>query len=134
MTVIDDFVVLVDGQGTPVGEQRKSLVHTAFTPLHLAFSVYLFDRTAGNVLVTRRALEKLTWPGSGPTAAAVTRGWVRNFRWRSVVGPSELGLQIDGLSCVLPDFAYQARDASGICENEICPVFVGTVVQQARAI
>ena len=35
----------------------------------------------------------------------------------------ELGLSVGELSCVLPDFAYTATDASGIVENEICPVF-----------
>lgn len=130
--MVDDLVVLVDATGTPIGEERKSQVHTAFTPLHLAFSVYLFD-DAGNVLMTRRALSKLTWPGvwsnsccghqkSGESPA---RGVGRRTHM-------ELGLQIADLRCVLPDFAYQARDASGVCENEICPVFVGTAVEPAR--
>ncbi|MEJ7650480.1 MAG: isopentenyl-diphosphate Delta-isomerase [Nakamurella sp.] len=123
----DDLVVLVDPAGTPIGSERKSRVHTTDTPLHLAFSVYLFDG-AGNVLMTRRALSKLTWPGvwtnsccghqrlDEPPAEGVRR------RTRA-----ELGLQITDLRCVLPDFAYRARDAGGIVENEICPVFVGTV-------
>jgi len=36
----------------------------------------------------------------------------------------ELGAQIRGVRCVLPDFRYRARDDSGIVENELCPVFV----------
>ena len=40
----------------------------------------------------------------------------------------ELGLEVADLRCALPDFAYTARDASGIRENEICPVFVGRPV------
>jgi isopentenyldiphosphate isomerase len=31
--------------------------------------------------------------------------------------------EVGELSCVLRDFAYTATDASGIVENEICPVF-----------
>ncbi|MEO5834096.1 MAG: isopentenyl-diphosphate Delta-isomerase [Nakamurella sp.] len=130
--MVDDLVVLVDAAGTPIGEERKSQVHTAFTPLHLAFSVYLFDGR-GNVLMTRRALSKLTWPGvwtnsccghqrlDEPPAQGVGR---RTH--------TELGLSIDDLRCVVPHFAYQARDASGVCENEICPVFVGTAVEPHR--
>ena len=40
----------------------------------------------------------------------------------------ELGIRADGLRCVLPDFAYRAVDASGIVENEVCPVWVGRLV------
>ena len=35
----------------------------------------------------------------------------------------ELGLEVGDFKCVLPDFSYTATDASGIVENEICPVF-----------
>lgn len=132
MTVIDDFVVLVDRDGNAIGEQRKSLVHTAFTPLHLAFSVYLFD-DAGRVLFTRRALSKLTWPGVWTNSCC---GHPRLDEDLShAVGRrthAELGLQLTDLTCVLPDFSYQARDASGICENEICPVFAARAVQPVR--
>ncbi len=37
----------------------------------------------------------------------------------------ELGMEVGDLECVLPDFAYRATDASGIVENEVCPVFRG---------
>ena len=44
----------------------------------------------------------------------------------------ELGAQVADIVCALPDFGYSARDASGIEENEHCPVFIaraGSAVQ-----
>lgn len=132
MTAAPELVVLVNEQREPIGELPKSLAHHADTPLHLAFSLYLLDEE-GRLLMTRRALSKLTWPGvwtnsccghpgpGEPMEDAITR------RVRS-----ELGLRVAGINCALPDFAYRARDASGVWENEICPVFFATVHPSAH--
>jgi isopentenyl-diphosphate delta-isomerase type 1 len=124
----DDLVVLLDDNRVAIGQQERSDVHSAETPLHLAFSLYVFD-AAGRVLFTRRALSKTTWPGvwtntccghprpGEPIEVALRR------RLRE-----ELGMEVTGLRCVLPDFAYRARDVSGIWENEVCPVFTATAV------
>jgi len=121
----DDLVVLLDERDLPVGEAPRRSVHTDRTPRHLAFSCYLFDER-GRVLLTRRALEKATWPGvwtnsccghprPGETAEDAVRRRVAQ----------ELGAGVEGLELVLPDFGYRAVDASGIVENEACPVWVG---------
>ena len=55
-------VVLLDAGGLPIGTDLKATVHTEDTPLHLAFSCHVRN-TDGDVLVTRRALSKKTWPG-----------------------------------------------------------------------
>jgi isopentenyl-diphosphate delta-isomerase len=128
MNPADQLVILLDPDGSPIGEQRKSSVHHADTPLHLAFSLYLFDQ-AGRLLMTRRALRKATWPGV----------WTNTCCGHPMPGESipdaiqrrlraELHLDVTELRCVLPEFAYRARDASGVWENEVCPVFVGVVV------
>jgi isopentenyl-diphosphate delta-isomerase len=122
-----ELVVLVDADGTPTGTARKSTVHGDATPLHLAFSCHVFD-AAGRVLVTRRALGKLTWPGvwtnsfcGHPAPDEAIPDAVRRRARR------ELGLEVGDLEPVLPDFRYRAVDASGIVENEICPVYRAVV-------
>lgn len=123
-----EMVVLVDADGTPTGVAEKAGVHTADTPLHLAFSCYL-DDAAGRVLLTRRALGKKTWPGVWTNACcghpgpgeAPEEAVVRRAR-------QELGAELERLHPVLPDFRYRAVDVAGVVENEVCPVFAATLV------
>lgn len=118
-----DLVILVDEAGTAIGTADKSSVHTIDTPLHLAFSCHVYD-PEGRVLVTRRALTKQAWPGV----------WTNAFCGHPAPGETmeaalerrasyELGISITSIEPLLPEFRYRAVDASGIVENEICPVF-----------
>lgn len=121
-----ELVVLLDEAGRRAGTADKREVHTDATPLHLAFSCYLFN-DAGEVLVTRRALSKVAWPGVWTNA--VCGHPMPDEAWPDAVGrraSHELGIDasvLDAVVPVLPDFRYWARDASGIVENEVCPVF-----------
>ena len=130
----EDIVVLADENGQPAGTENKVVVHTADTPLHFAFSAWLVRD--GQLLLTRRALTKQTWPGV----------WTNSFCGHPAPGESnvdavyrratfELGINADDLSEpveVLPDFAYRAVDSSGIVENEICPVFITELAADAE--
>jgi isopentenyl-diphosphate delta-isomerase type 1 len=129
-----DHVVLLSDSHEPIGEVPRSEVHGRVTPLHLAFSVHVFDKS-GNTLITRRSLTKATWPGvwtntccghprpdeSIPTAIR------RRLH-------DELGLDVADVECVLPDFGYRATDASGIEENEVCPVFAARALHPSAAV
>lgn len=118
-----DEVVLLSEDGTPIGTAPKAQVHSGDTPLHLAFSCYVYD-VSGRLLVSRRALTKRTWPGvwtnsfcGHPQPGEQLEDAVRRH------GRLELGVELEGLHAELPDFRYLAVDASGVVENEVCPVF-----------
>ena len=113
----------MDEAGYASGTADKTAVHHAQTPLHLAFSCYLFNE-AGQFLLTRRAESKRTWPGvwtntccGHPLPGEPMSGSVlRRLR-------EELGISAAKLTLVLPRFRYQARMANGVLENELCPVY-----------
>jgi isopentenyl-diphosphate Delta-isomerase len=121
-----ELVVLLDESGAPIGTAEKVSVHTTSTPLHLAFSCHVYN-AAGDVLVTRRALSKTTWPGVWTNSfcghPAPDEDPLDAIRRRAL---HELGITLDSIEVVLPDFRYRAVDASGIVENEICPVYRAT--------
>jgi isopentenyl-diphosphate Delta-isomerase len=119
-----ELIVLVDSRGEPTGTAEKLSSHHADTPLHLAFSCYVFEAD-GRFLATRRSEDKLVWPGV----------WTNTVCGHPAPGESfeaairrrldqELGMTADGIEVVLPDHVYRAPPFNGIVEHEFCPVFV----------
>lgn len=126
-----ELVILVDEAGNAIGSTPKATVHDAQTPLHLAFSCYVFDR-GGRLLMTQRALDKPTFPGvwtnsvcGHPSPGEDIFGAVERR------AEQELGMTLSALRLALPRFRYEATGANGVRENELCPVFTAIATSDA---
>ena len=128
----EELVVLVDGAGNPIGTTPKATVHTTETPFHLAFSCYVFNDD-GQLLITRRALTKTAWPGVWTNSfcghPAPEESFTDAIQRRAAF---ELGLDLGDIKIAIPDFSYRAVDASGVVENEFCPVYTATAAADPK--
>lgn len=121
-----EHVVLVDENNRVLGTMPKDAVHGAMTPLHRAFSVFVFRTGDRKFLLQQRSGRKRTWP----------LVWSNSCCGHPMLGESnveaarrrlqtELGLRPTLLEEVAP-YRY-CFTRNGVMENEICPILVGLV-------
>ncbi len=116
-------VVLVDEDNNVIKTMPKEEVHGSDTPLHRAFSSFIF-RSDGKLLLQQRSHKKKTWPlvwsnsCCGHPALDESTTDAANRRLRD-----ELGMSVDRIEEVSPYRYKFIKD--GIMENEICPILVG---------
>jgi len=124
-------IVLLDENWQPIGTAPKLASHHGETPLHLAFSCYVFN-DAGEVLITQRALTKKVWPGIWTNSCCghpAPNELIEDAIDRRL--DYELGMDVLDLQLALPRFRYRC-ELNGIVENECCPVYVAKVRSQPQ--
>jgi len=128
----NELIVLVDDNGNELGAAPKLASHHLNTPLHKAFSCYIFN-DKGQLLVTQRALSKKVWPGvwtnsvcghPGPNESDIDAIARRAF--------DEVGAKVSDVSIVLPDYRYVTPPFQGVIENELCPVYFARLAADVR--
>lgn len=119
-----ELIVLVDDDGNEIGTAPKLASHHMHTPLHKAFSCYIFDKD-GRFLVTQRALSKKVWPGVWTNSVCGHPGPGESneaaIRRRT---QDEVGIGLEDILIVLPDYRYTTPPYEEVIENEICPVYL----------
>lgn len=120
-----EYLVLVDGNDTPVGTGEKVECHLPRGRLHRAFTALLFDRS-GRLILARRSASKMLWPGFWDgTFASHPRASETYVEAAERRMPQEMGA-----SCrmdYLFKFEYHVPYRDVGSENEVCGTVIGTV-------
>lgn len=117
-----EHVVLVNEANQILATMPKSEVHTLETPLHRAFSIFVFN-SKNELLLQQRSHMKKTWPlvwsnscCGHPELTESTHQAAQRRLYQ------ELGMEVSEVILV-SDYRYRfTRD--GVTENEICPIHV----------
>ena len=121
----EELVILVDENDNPIGKEEKVKCHLPDGKLHRAFTALLFDES-GRLVLTRRAKEKMLWPGDWDGTFAShpreSETYVSSGERRM---PEELG--IEGKLDYLHKFEYHVPYKDVGSENEICGTLIGVI-------
>ena len=127
--VAEEYLILVDKDDNPIGTEEKVKCHLPNGILHRAFTALLFDKN-GRLVLTRRAKEKMLWPGDWDGTVAShpreSETYVSSGERRM---PEELGIE-----CKLDylfKFEYHVPYKDVGSENEICGTLIGVVDESA---
>lgn len=124
------LLILVDEQDNPIGFEEKVQCHLADGQLHRAFTALLFN-PQGKLLLTRRAKEKMLWPGDwdGTFASHPVKGdsYVSAGERRM---PQELG--VSASLDYLNKFTYQAVYKDIGAEYELCGTLIGILTPDKK--
>ena len=117
-------VVLVDEADKLLGLKEKFLTHHNPVPLHRAISIIIYNHDQSQILITKRAKNKPTWPGYWSNAVCThplpNESYLACAQRRLV---EELGF-----ACELKEvfhFIYEAQFDETWGEHELDHVFVG---------
>ncbi len=120
-----EYLILVDKNDNPIGTEEKVKCHLPNGILHRAFTALIFDKN-GRLVLTRRAQEKMLWPGDWDGTVAShpreSETYVSSAERRM---PEELGIE-----CKLDylfKFEYHVPYKDIGSENEVCGTLVGMV-------
>jgi len=121
----EEFVILVDEIDNPIGTEEKVKCHLPNGKLHRAFTTLLFDKD-GSLVLTRRAKEKMLWPGDWDGTFAShpreSETYVSSGERRM---PEEIGIK--GKLDYLHKFEYHVPYKDVGSENEICGTLIGII-------
>lgn len=122
---MEEFVILVDENDNPIGQEEKTKCHLPNGKLHRAFTALLFD-AQGRLLLTRRSQSKMLWPGDWDgTFASHPR---KSETYESSAErrmPEEIGIK--GKMDYLFKFEYHIPYKDVGSENEICGTLIGII-------
>lgn len=118
-----EYLILVDSNDNQVGTEEKIKCHLPSGKLHRAFTILLFSND-GKLLLTRRSMSKMLWPGDWDGTVAShprqSETYVSSAERRL---PEELGV-----TCKLDylfKFEYHVPYKDIGSENEVCGTLMG---------